>query len=245
MSGRYAMKGWTLALLLIACNCMAEDFRVGFGTHKPPYVFEREDRGLEFDVVVAAARAAGLTVKPYYSPMERLHRSFKLGELDAMTTTNPHGGAAPFYSQPYVHYQNVAMSLASRGYRLERISDLQHYSVRAFQRARHLLGDEFRHMAQANPRYHEEAQQVARNRLLYSGRVDVVIGDRRILQYFNREVYAQVDVAQPVVEHHLFPATPYHLGLHDASLRDRFDQGLAAIRASGEYAEIERRYAIY
>lgn len=239
------MKVWMLVLLLIAFNCAAEELRIGFGSHKPPYVFERESKGLEFDVVVAAARAAGFTVKPYYSPMERLHRSFKLGELDAMTTTNPQGGVAAFYSKPYIYYQNVALSLASRGYRIERISDLRHHSVRAFQRARFLLGDEFRQMADGNPRYHEEAQQVARNRLLYSGRVDVVVGDRRILHYFNREVYAQVDVGQPVVEYLLFPATPYHLGLHDKSQRDRFDQGLAAIRASGEYAEIERRYALY
>lgn len=239
------MKVLMLGLSLIAFSCLAEELSVGFGTHKPPYVFERENKGLEFDIVVAAARAAGFTVKPYYSPMERLHRSFLLGEIDAMTTTNPQGGIAPYYSKPYIHYQNVAMSLAARGYSIERISDLRRHSVRAFQRARFLLGDDFRQMAESNPRYHEEAQQVARNRLLYSGRVDVVIGDRRILHYFNREVYAQVDVGQPVVEFLLFPATPYHLGLHDESVRDRFDQGLAEIRASGEYAEIERRYAIY
>ncbi|WP_231570176.1 MULTISPECIES: transporter substrate-binding domain-containing protein [Pseudomonas] len=239
------MKWWVVGLSLLALDCVAEELKIGFGTHKPPYVFERENRGLEYDVVIAAARAAGFTVKPYYSPMERLHRSFSMGEIDAMTTTNPKGGVARFYSQPYIHYQNVAMSLASRGYRIESIADLRHYSVRAFQRARFLLGDDFRQMAESNPRYHEEAQQVARNRLLYSGRVDVVIGDRRILHYFNREVYAQVDVGQPVTEHLLFPATAYHLGLHDEALRDRFDRGLAAIRASGEYAEIERRYAIY
>ncbi|WP_244158048.1 substrate-binding periplasmic protein [Phytopseudomonas flavescens] len=239
------MMGWVLGLVLVACEGVAEELRVGFGTHKPPYVFERQGRGLEYDVVVAAARAAGLTIRPYYSPMERLQRSFSLGEIDAMTTTNAQGGAAPFYSQPYIYYQNVAMSLAARDYRIERISDLRHYSVHAFQRARFLLGDEFRKMAEGNPRYHEEAQQIARNRLLYSGRADVVIGDRRILRYFNREVYAQVDVGQPVIEYRLFPATAYHLGLHDEAMRDRFDQGLAAIRASGEYAEIERRYAMY
>ncbi|MBP8203209.1 MAG: hypothetical protein KAX70_04730 [Pseudomonas sp.] len=32
--------------------------------------------------------------------------------------------------------------------------------------------------------------------MLYSGRVDVVVIDMRILRYFNREVYAQVDVTQ-------------------------------------------------
>jgi len=108
-----------------------------------------------------------------------------------------------------------------------------------------LLGEEFQRMAEANPRYHEEAQQIARNRLLYSGRVEVVIADRRILRYFNREVYRQVNVGQPIIEYPLFPPTPYQLGLRDRSMRDRFDRGLADIIASGEYQKIERRYAMY
>lgn len=74
--------------------------------------------------------------------------------------------------------------------------------------------------------------------------MDVVVADRRILRYFNREVYRQVNVGQPI-EYPPFPPTPYQLGLRDRSLRDRFDRGLAAIIASGEYREIERRYAMY
>lgn len=239
------MRWWVLILLLGAMDSTAEELRVGFGTHKPPYVFERQDKGLEYDIVVAAARAAGFTVVPYYAPMERLHRSFSNKEIDAITTTNPAGGVAQFYSQAYIHYHNVAVALEANHYQIKNISDLRHYSVRAFQRARLLLGDDFRQMVAENPRYHEEAQQVARNRLLYSGRADVVIGDRRILRYFNRDVYTQVDVSQPVVEYAIFPPTPYHLGLHDASLRARFDEGLEVIRASGEYAEIEKRYSMY
>lgn len=65
--------------------------------------------------------------------------------------------------------------------------------------------------------------------------MDVVVADRRILRYFNRDLYRQVNVGQPLTE---YPLTPYQLGL-----RDRFDRGLAAIITSGEYREIERRYA--
>lgn len=91
-------------------------------------------------------------------------------------------------NRPYIRYDNVAVALKVRGYRIERIADLGHYSVRAFQRARVMLGEEFQRMAEAPP----------------------------------------------------FPPTPYQLGL-----RDRFDRGLAAIITSGEYREIERRYALY
>lgn len=137
------------------------------------------------------------------------------------------------------------MALTSRGYRITRMPDLGQYSISSFQRARYLLGPEFQAMAEANPRYREEAQQINRNRLLYSGRVDVVIGDPRILRYFNRKVADQVDVSQPVTHYPLFPPTAYSVGFRLREHRDRFDRGLAAIRASGEYARIEQRYANY
>ncbi|BCR25341.1 substrate-binding periplasmic protein [Aquipseudomonas alcaligenes] len=137
------------------------------------------------------------------------------------------------------------MALTSRGYRITRMPDLAQYSISSFQRARYLLGPEFQAMAEANPRYREEAQQINRNRLLYSGRVDVVIGDPRILSYFNRKVADQVDVRQPVTQYPLFPPTAYSVGFRLREHRDRFDRGLAAIRASGEYARIEQRYANY
>lgn len=239
------MKWWAIGLLLVAINATAEELRIGFGTHKPPYIFQGEQRGLEYDIVVAAARAGGMQVIPSYAPLERLHRAYSRGDLDGIASTRLQGGVNSFYTQPYISYQHVAIALSARNYRIERIADLGNYSIRAFQRARIVLGEEFQRMAEANPRYHEEAQEIARNRLLYSGRVDVVIGDRRVLQYFNREVYRQVDVSQPITEYRLFPPTSYQLGMRDQSARNRFDQGLAEIIASGEYAQIERRYAMY
>lgn len=86
---------------------------------------------------------------------------------------------------------------------------------------------------------------MARNRMLYSGRVDVVVADMRSLRYFNREVYNQVDVSQPLTLYPVFPATEYKLGYREQVHCERFNQGLAVIRQNGEYAAIERRYAIY
>jgi polar amino acid transport system substrate-binding protein len=224
---------------------LAETLRIGFGTHKPPYIFEGEARGLEYDIVVAAATAAGFDVQVQYLPLERLHLLLRRGEIDAIAPTNELSGVPAFYSAPHLTYQNEAAALTSRALTIERIADLGRYSVSAFQRARFLLGPEFSAMAEGNPAYREEAHQVARNRLLYSGRIDVVVGDRRILRYFNREVYDQVDVSQPLTWYPLFEPTHYQVGFRLREQRDRFDIGLAQLRESGEYAVIERRYALY
>ena len=236
---------WGMVLLWFSLAIAAEPLRLGMGTHKPPYVFQGEARGLEYEIVAAAAKHAGFAMQVTYAPMERLHLQLRRGEIDAIATTNEQSGIDAFYSEPHIYYQNVALALRARNYSIERIADLGNYSVSAFQRARFLLGSEFQRMAQNNPRYREEAQQIARNRLLYSGRIEVVVGDMRILRYLNREVLDQVDVSQPLSEYRIFAATPYQVGFRREAQRDRFNRGLAAIHANGEYRAIERRYAMY
>ncbi|WP_252273895.1 substrate-binding periplasmic protein [Pseudomonas subflava] len=239
------LRVWPWLWILLAPAVVAEPLRIGFGTHKPPYVFEGEDRGIEYEIVTAAVQAAGYEMDARYAPMERLHLALERGDLDGIATTNAYSGIQAHYSEPYIYCQNVAFALTSRGYHIERIADLRRYSISTFQRARHLLGPEFQAMAEANPHYREEAQQINRNRLLYSGRIDVAVGDPRILRYFNREVARQVDTTQPVTQYLLFPPSAYSVGFRLREQRERFDRGLAAIRASGEYLRIEQRYADY
>ena len=236
---------WAMSLLCLSLTLSAQPLRLGFGTHKPPYVFEGEAKGLEYDIVVAALSRAGVAVAVQYAPMERLHLMLRRGQIDAIATTNELSGVSAFYSNAYIHYQNVAVALSSRQLDIRQIEDLGRYSVHAFQRARFLLGPEFQQMAENNPRYREEAYQIARNRMLYSGRVDVVVSDMRILRYFNGQVYTQVDVSQPLALYPIFAATAYKLGCSLERYCELFNQGLATIRASGEYQAIERRYAMH
>ncbi|GAB3264202.1 substrate-binding periplasmic protein [Chitinimonas naiadis] len=231
--------------LALALMAQAETLRIGFGTNKPPYIFEAEKRGLEYDIIEQAAIKAGFTVVPFFAPMERLHRMQQTSQLDAIATTNEQSHLPVYYSMPYIEYRNYAVALSARRLDIRQIADLGRYSVSSFQRARELLGPEFMAMAAGNPQYREEAQQIIRNRLLLSGRVDVIVGDRRIIEYFNHEMGGQVNVNQPLSWYALFPPTPYQLGFRTAEQRDRFDAGLEALRRSGEYAAIEKRYAIY
>ena len=234
-----------LLALLCCCYCQmaaAELLRIGFGTHKPPYIFEGEPRGLEYELVMAAASRGGLQLTPYYAPMERLHLMLARGELDAIATTSAQSGVPAFYSDAYIEYHNVAVALASRHLPITRIADMAGYSMSTYQRARYLLGPEFQAMAERNPLYREEALQINRNRLLYSGRADLIIGDLRIFKYFNAQVADQVDVTQPLTWYELFPPTPYRVGFRLDTQRQRFDEGLHKLRESGEYEQIIQRY---
>ncbi|MES2819884.1 MAG: transporter substrate-binding domain-containing protein [Pseudomonadota bacterium] len=241
------MHRWLIALMLfgLAWGANAASFRVGFGTHKPPYIFQSERRGLEYDTVEAALLSSGYQMEAYFAPMERLHLMLRRGEIDCIATTNELSGVAAYYSDVYIHYHNVAVALAARNYRIQSIADLGRYSVSAFQRARFLLGPEFSAMALANPNYREEAQQITRNRLLFSGRIDVIVGDERVIRYLSREVSDLVDTRQALSWYPLFAPTDYRLGFRFQIQRDLFNRGLAAIRKNGDYQAIEQRYAEY
>jgi polar amino acid transport system substrate-binding protein len=216
--------------------------QIGFGSNKPPYIFEAERRGLELDIVVAAARRAGMEVRPFFAPMERLQSMLQQGRLDGIATTNPYSGLHAYFSQPYLEYHNVVVALAQRQLTLRDISDLQRYSISSFQRARQLLGPSFEAMASANTRYREEGDQKVRNRLLYAGRVDVIVGDWRIIRHFTQEMSAELGWLPAVTVYQLFAPTPYQMAFRYQWQRDNFDRGLALLRQSGAYREIEARY---
>lgn len=83
---------------------------------------------------------------------------------------------------------------------------------------------------------------IDRNRLLYSGRTDVVVDDRRIVRYFEHELSEQVDATQSLDWFGIFPPTPYRIGFRLDEQRLRFDEGLRRLRESGDYRHIEQRY---
>src|SRR5690606_38204483 len=95
------LRVWPWLLAMLASAALAEPLRIGFGTHKPPYVFEGENRGLEYDIVAAAVRAAGDSLEVHYAPQERLHLALGRGELDGIATTNAYSGIRAHYSAPY------------------------------------------------------------------------------------------------------------------------------------------------
>lgn len=241
------MRGCLLALLAIFCgqSSAVEVLRIGFPQNLPPYVFADEPRGLEYEIVASAANRVGLELSPYYAPMDRLHLLLKRGELDAIASSKEGSGVQAFYADSHVEFNTVVIALADRKLQINSIADLAGYSISSFQRARFFLGPEFRTMAAHNRRYREEPREINRNRLLYSGRIDLVVADLRIFRYFNTQVADQVDVKQPISIYPLFPAVFEQVGFRQARQRDRFNQGLKAIRASGEYLQIEQKYANY
>lgn len=215
---------------------------VAIGINKPPYIVEATRSGLEYELVNAIVTEMGYRMEPDFVPPARMAMLVRAGQFDMAITVREVSGLPGFYSAPYIRYQNAAFALARTNVRLDSIEDLSRYSVAAFQNARIALGERFRAATDQNPNYQEVSPQSTQNKLLYAGRVDVVVADRRIFHYFNGEVGSTVDTRQPIREYSLFPPTDYQALFRQANQRDQFNAALQRIHDNGVYDAILRRY---
>jgi ABC-type amino acid transport substrate-binding protein len=213
--------------------------RVAIGETKAPYVMAEQQRGVEYDLVTTALRAAGYQPQILFAPNQRAQKWLAAGRVDAAIAND--GG---YLSDPYITYQNMAITLCRSELRLDAVPELGRYRVAAFQNARRFLGPDYAAMAAANPDYVEQSPQIAVNRLLYSGRADVAVADINVFLQFNDELGSGLDTDLSLCPYALFPPTPYRLAFHDIAARDRFNKALRRLNQQGFYEALAKRYGL-
>ncbi|MBN1518903.1 MAG: transporter substrate-binding domain-containing protein [Spirochaetales bacterium] len=236
-----------LVLSLVALQGAAAD-EILFGFRPvPPYVMENAGKapsGMEYDIIVAALAYKGHTVKPVMYPLARLIETMKTGTLQAAAPLLPvHNIPNATMSDVYLVYNNVAMAMKARQLQVATVLDLKKYSIMAFGNAKNVLGADFKTAAEASPNYMEEAEQITQIKLLFAGRIDVVVGESRILRYFIKAPSTGVDAKQEVVEYRVFPPTEYRVAFLNPQHAKDFNAGLAAIKKNGTYDAIIKKYS--
>ncbi len=212
----------------------------------PPYVMQDaagEFSGLEYEIIVAALAAKGHTVRVEIFPLARLIESVKSGTIQAGAPLLPSHNTGRFLSDVYIVYNNIALGLKSRNYKIAKISDLKGLGVVAFQRATIVLGPEFESAMAGNLNYGEESNQALQIKMLLARRVDFAIGDARILRYFLSDPATGVDSSILLSEFWIFPPTNYRVAFVSQNHRNDFNAGLAAIRSNGTYSKLMARYS--
>ena len=231
-----------LALLLGASSvhiAAKPALRVALGETKQPYVDAEQGRGVEYDIVTQALGLAGYQPQVRFAPNLRAHNWLANGQVDAAIANG--GGHV---SEPYIVYQNMAITLCKRRIRLQRLDDLARFRVAAFQGAHLYLGADFAALAPQIPSYREESPQATLNRLLLSGRADVVISDINIFQQLSHELRHELDIRPALCPYALFTPTHYRLAFRNAQDRDRFNHGLRRFAAGGGYEKLAARYQL-
>lgn len=241
---------WALAAPV---SGLAESIRVGIGFAIPPYVIRSEDAGVEVDIIREALGRVGVEAEFIYLPNLRLPVAFAEGSVDCVAANAGYdlaadSGVPAYYSTITVIFHNYAVSLEKNGFSIMSIEDLADKRVLAFNNAAKYLGRDFAAMAASNARYSELADQALQVRMLLSGRVDVVISDKRIFLYWMKKNnrYSGLGIKpgeSRLAFHSIFPPAPRRVAFRDEDLRTRFDQGLGLLNSEGGIKVIEERYA--
>jgi polar amino acid transport system substrate-binding protein len=219
-----------------------QEVHVGMGLPKPPYIMESGTAGFDYDIAKQAMAAGGYKLVGHMLPQTRALAMLRTGQLDGMLSITEGIGGQDFFTDNYIVYQNVATTLTRRNVKLNHIEDLAHYSVAAFQNASMVLGDRYSLVVSGHSDYREVPTQITQNKLLFMGRVEVVVGDRLIFLYYIDKLEAPIDSRQSVTFHRIFPESPRKAVFRDARVRDAFNAGLKVIRANGAYDAIAKQY---
>jgi len=235
----------TLVLLFLCLPVQAAEIRIAFGESLVPFADEQTGEGIEIDIIRAALKASGHTLKFIFVPLARVPLILRQGDVDGAATLTPDFGASAAYSDVYIKYHNVVIAPKGRFAGLTRVADLANEKVVAFQNAKLYLGNVFATMANSNPRYSEEASQLSQVRLLFGGQADAIVTERRIYAHQVRKLQGSQFKEKPfaVDTFDIFAESPYRVAFRDPKLRDAFNVGLAQIRKNGTLARIEKSYS--
>ena len=223
-----------------ADKARGEPLVMAVGLSLPPYVIPDQRRGMEYDIVKEALALVGYELVPKFVDFGDGPRLLREGYVDGAMTILPASGVDAHYSAAYITYHNQAMTLTSRIH----LEDLAGKTVLAFENARQYLGPAFARVIADNPGYREVAEQYRQNLELLGGKVDVVVADRNIFQWYARDprVTRAASARQPITYRDIFAPTPYNIRFRYAVVRDAFDGVLGRLEASGRRDAILRAY---
>ena len=232
---------WVL-FILVAQDVKSKELILVAGLAKPPYVIPEKNTGFEIDLIRGVLATLGHEISLLYVPYGRTYETMKQVQADIGMTLSERGGVkSEVLSLPYVAYQNVAISLLEKSIKLDKLNELQAFTVVAFQNARKVLGSEFTAATKISPLYIELPEQRRQVELLLSGKVEVVVMDINIFKYLARSI-AGTSQMQKVQVHSLFPENQYRAAIQDPVLRKAFNRALSEYFYTNEYNKLLAKY---
>lgn len=232
---------WMLGLLLLAKSGLLEaaPLTVLVGQHKPPYINTANISGYEVELLDEVVTRMGFEPVFIFVPNARIKSLLEQGAGD-IASLQPISSdeTGLFYSNPYIRYQNIAVSRANDELLISHSSDLGRYSILAFQNARNVLGADYTDMAKIAAEYLETVDQQAQLKMLLQQRVQVVVMDRNIFNHYR----LQHDNADEFTVHPIFSNTLYRAAFRDATVQRAFDRALLSVMLDSWYLRLQRKY---
>ena len=224
----------------------SKEILMSFAQKIPPYSFPETNSGIELEVIGAALAYKGHVLKPKYFPLARVPRAFKDKWVDATMTDlgedlSKMGG---YYGDPAVWYNNVFITLQENNITIKKPEDLKGLTVISFQGAIKRY-PKWLKQVKADGNYYEQSNQKLQVLMLEKKRVDVILSDRKIFQYYTVMLKNEEGlITKPTQEHPFVKLNlmNYRPIFRDKQIRDDFNEGLKYIKEIGKYQAIYEKY---
>ena len=241
MKQRMHQKRYSILLILlnsIFINSVCADYKlkVAFGNSLPPWVFPEENNGILVDLTRANLQNTGYQMQPVYYPYARRIKAYKNGQVDVVTDITQQVVAEEnlegYLSDRFYYYENVAVSLTKKQYKVNHVRDLVSLRVLAWQGAINTLGDDYAEMALQNVDYKETYKQKSQIEMLFRERVDVIQLDTRIFHYYRQQVSNEerIDTNLPVIYAPIFGRNHCAFLFRDKAVRDAFNKQIKRLK---------------
>lgn len=235
---------------LTLCCCLSkvavakDELMIAVGLAKPPYVIQDNDTGFELDLIRTIIKKMGKSTTFVYTQFGHSSKMLDVADIDAVMTTNQRVFSDKSkLSDIYITYQNVAISLTERNLVISSIDDLANYSIASFQKADKVLGQAFANVIEKSPLYMKIADQSQQPPLLIKQRVDVLIMDKNIFNYFARQ-QGVTNGNELFTYHPIFPETHYRIAFKNKEYIPVFNKIYAEFRFSPEYQQLKQHYGL-
>lgn len=227
------------SILFFTTFAHASVLNIVAGLNKPPYIYEQDGKfvGFEIELIEHVTAKMGYQTKFHLVPFARSVKLLDKEGFDAVMTISPKFKAkAAALSKPYISYKNVAISLKDKQIKIENITDLGKHSIASFQMASKVLGKPFYLASTLSPYYTELSEQSRQLVMLGQGKVDLLVMDVNIFNYFSNDDYPAVDV------HIIFPRSKYAMAFKQIEVAEHFDKEMAKFIASPTYKKLAKKY---
>lgn len=229
-----------LLLWLLSPLLASDPLRIGLHLSAPWSYYNEQGQpdGIEYQIVSRIFSRAGFEAVYELHSYSRLLKQFTDRKLACASPVaiDIHGAS---YSTAYLPFQDVAVSLAERSVLLTSLSELAALRIVAYQQAKQVLGKEFQ-QAVAQASYVEMAERERQLELLFNQRVDVVVGERRVLLHLAAQLAPQHQLqVHPLFEQQLYPAACWQ-----PELTAVFNKGLQQMATTGELEQVLKQYSL-
>jgi|WetSurMetagenome_2_1015567.scaffolds.fasta_scaffold05322_4 polar amino acid transport system substrate-binding protein len=217
----------------------------------PPYFIATEKIGLEQEIIKKSFESKGYNAIIEYTSNRK--QKFSDRKFDCITSVTddvskpvvlPNYLDSIAFSNPIVPYQDMAIYLANRGFKIKTKDDLKGKKVEAFNNAEKLLNLS---NIRKESNYREHASKASQVLMLYHESIDVLLMDVRMFGFYQNKMYHKIksierqrkeqakQAEKPYIPHPLeisliFSEHYYKIACHSQQVINDFNAGLNAIK---------------